>query len=424
MSQEEHRAPVGSAGRGDGAAAAALAQVPQKPRDVPLPPSFRNDDSESFQLWARRYEVIQEARYRDTGVNLDAVMASELPTRLPPELFIVWDNLPSATRRSFASTKKHLQEAFGKTDVIASFQAFANSRSRKPGEAMEVYAADVCRLVKEAFPDFEPNAAEYMKLTRFLAGLDQELQIKCHERGVKTFKEAFDIASQAERARKAAKLLPPTAPQNSCGAKDSSVNTISDGVAPLHKVVQDLTDTVRYLSKDLTDLKLTLNAQTLKSKQDAYSPNRPQRSPSPRGRDQEYSPAAQRYGRSFSPNSHMSRRHLSPEWHHNSSACQSVDRRRWDYYARSRDRPHSPHRGEMPRDYNRYSKSSPDRHTDYNNKDLPRPHYDRPSGNATNRRYSPSPVRKRVSFQGDRSENQHHYRDHGYQDDYQQGNFG
>ena len=123
-------------------------------------------------------------------MNLDAVMATELPSRLPPERFIVWDNLPSATRCWFAAKKKQLRNAFGRTDIIASFQAFPNSRSRKPNEAMEVYAADVCILVKEAGLD-----------QRFLAGLDQELQIKCHERGVKTFKEAFDIATPMERAR-------------------------------------------------------------------------------------------------------------------------------------------------------------------------------------------------------------------------------
>ncbi len=48
-----------------------------------------------------------------------------------------------------------------------------------------------------------------MRLSRFLAGLDQELQIKCYERGVKTFKEAFQVATQAERARTAAKLVQP-----------------------------------------------------------------------------------------------------------------------------------------------------------------------------------------------------------------------
>ncbi len=76
------------------------------PKDIPLPPPFRNDGTGSFQLWARRYEVIQEARYKDRGVDLDAVLAAELPTRLPPELFIVWDNFPSETQHSFKAAKK------------------------------------------------------------------------------------------------------------------------------------------------------------------------------------------------------------------------------------------------------------------------------------------------------------------------------
>lgn len=59
---------------------------------------------------------------------------------------------------------------------------------------MEVYAVDICRLVKEVFPDFEHNASEYMKMSRFIAGLVQELQVKCHERGVKTLTEAFEVA--------------------------------------------------------------------------------------------------------------------------------------------------------------------------------------------------------------------------------------
>ena len=184
------------------------------PRGIPLPPPFHNDGRESFQLWARRYEVIQEARYKDSGVDMNTVLAAELPTRLPPELFIVWDNLPQETQDSYTEAKKHLQTAFGQKDVIASFQTFPNARHRLPNEAMEVYAADVCRLVKEAFPDFEHNASEYMKMSRFIAGLDQELQVKCHERGVKTFTEAFQVASQAERARQAARLVMPVSSPN------------------------------------------------------------------------------------------------------------------------------------------------------------------------------------------------------------------
>lgn len=40
-----------------------------------------------------------------------------------------------------------------------------------------------------------------------------------------------------------------------------SVNITSESPASLHKVVQNLTDTVRHLNKDLTDLKLTLSAK-------------------------------------------------------------------------------------------------------------------------------------------------------------------
>ncbi len=52
-------------------------------------------------------EVIEEAHYKDSGVDLTTVLAAELRTRLPPELFIVWDNLPWATQCSYAEAKKH-----------------------------------------------------------------------------------------------------------------------------------------------------------------------------------------------------------------------------------------------------------------------------------------------------------------------------
>lgn len=114
------------------------------------------------------------------------------------------------------------------------------------------------RLVEEAFPEFEPKATEYMKLTRFLAGLDQGLQIKCHERGVKTFEEAFQVATQAERARQAAPTPCPSISSVTTAAQ--SVNTI-DNDASLRKIVLHLTDTVRDLSHNFSNfsVKLALN---------------------------------------------------------------------------------------------------------------------------------------------------------------------
>lgn len=65
-------------------------------------------------MWARCYEVIQEAHYKDGGVDVSTVLAAELPTRLPTELplFIVWDYFPWQTRASYTETNKHLQTAY------------------------------------------------------------------------------------------------------------------------------------------------------------------------------------------------------------------------------------------------------------------------------------------------------------------------
>lgn len=107
--------------------------------------------AELFTLWAHWHQVFQQVRHTDNAVDLDANQVLEIPTLLPHELFIVWDNLPKETKSSFA-TKKHLQDTFGQKDVLASFQTSSNACHRLPNKAMEVYAADICGLLKEASP--------------------------------------------------------------------------------------------------------------------------------------------------------------------------------------------------------------------------------------------------------------------------------
>ncbi|KAL1249389.1 hypothetical protein QQF64_020394 [Cirrhinus molitorella] len=361
------------------------------PKDIPLPPPFRNDGTESFQLWARRYEVIQEARYKDSSANLDAVLAAELPTRLPPELFIVWDNFPSEIQSSFAAAKKQLQDAFGQKDVIASFQTFPNSRHKLPNEPMEVYAADICRLVKEAFPDFEQNASEYMKLSRFLAGLDQELQIKCHEWGVKTFKEAFQVATQAERARQAARLVQPVSSAVRDYSAVQTVNAISDSdTVVLKQAVTDLTNTVKELSKDVSALKLQLHDQR----------GRAHRTPSPhRCSPTRYSaPGIASY--EHSQTRHSSARSPSPDRYRRSpSRGRDLYRRTKDTYQRNdqverfQDRNYPPYSTDFCPDYyedgrrGRWNDS-----TSYNSSSF--------------QRRSPSPHQKCVTFEDYRDRHQ------------------
>lgn len=390
-------------------------------KHIPLPPPFRLDGGESFQLWARRYEVIQEARYRDTGTDVDAALAAELPTRLHSSLFLVWDNLPKEIQDDYKATKKHLQKAFGQKDIIASFQTFANSRHRLPNESLDVYAADICRLVKEAFPDFEPNASEYMKLSRFVAGLDQELQIKCHERGVKTLKEALEIATQAERARQAAKLTMPLPPTNNTAdmVSNLSVTAVSNTDMHLQEAVHVLTDTIKDLSRDMKALKLQINTNEHISHRDIQIPDRSQRSPSPyrEGRDRyvptrspAHSPDPQRsHARYYSPGP-------KPQYASDSNRDMYSSRRGDEAYYRHRpeDYPHDSSRytGPSPRGY-RNSQYSPDRYSDYRQAGrTPYPSNDRHCDDFPSRRRSPSPGYKRVSFQNDQD-----------QQDRRQGNF-
>lgn len=411
MSDEEAQAP-----RENSAHTSRPRRAQTSPKDIPLPPPFRNDGTESFQLWARRYEVIQEARYKDSGVDLDAVLAAELPTRLPPELFIVWDNFPSEIQHSFKAVKKELQEAFGQKDVIASFQTFPNSRHKLPNEPMEVYAADICRLVKEAFPDFEQNASEYMKLSRFLAGLDQELQIKCHERGVKTFKDAFQVATQAERARTAAKLVQPVSSTVRENSIAQTVNVISDSdTLFLKQAVVDLTNTVKDLSKDVSALKLQLHDHRSRSHQ----------TPSPHRHSSTRHVSPTRYATEWSASydrlstKHPETRPPSPGIYRRSpSRRRDLYRQQDDTYQHNDRVDLSPHRRERFEDYYspKYSTAAgTDHYVDYRQgqrRDT------MASNNSSLQRRSPSPHHRRVTFDDYQD---HHYRPQQHSLDHQSG---
>ena len=80
----------------------------------------------------------------------------------------------------------------------------------------------------------------------FIAGLDQELQVKCHEIGVQTFNQAFEVTCQAEHTHQAARLVMPVSSANVairhiCTMQ--SVNSIGDNDNELRKTVQNLTAT-------------------------------------------------------------------------------------------------------------------------------------------------------------------------------------
>lgn len=256
-----------------------------------------------------------------------------------------------------------------------------------------------CRLVKEAFPDFEQNASEYMKLSRFLAGLDQELQIKCHERGVKTFKEAFQVATQAERARQAARLVQPVPFAVRDNSAAQTVNVISDtDTLFLKQAVVDLTNTVKDLSKDVSALKLQLHDEHSRSRQ-TTSPHR--RSPT------RYAMAwSAPYG--HSPTRHSDARSPSPDSYRRSpNRRRDLYRRRDDTYQHNGRVDFSPHRRERFKDgYSpKYSTAvCPDYYEDDRRGQR---NYTMYYNRSSFQRRSPSPHHKRVTFEEHKAQ---HYR--------------
>lgn len=158
---------------------------------IDLPPAFKRDRTESFTSWSRRFEVAVQAM-TSPNADLSPMMASNLPTRLADAAFLYWDSLPSSTQKDYddyyEDFKEKLKEVFGPKYSLPFFQTHVNARPHKSGESLDVYSADITRLVPEAFPNYDHNALEGEKFRRFVAGLDPVLQSKIHEMGAETLR--------------------------------------------------------------------------------------------------------------------------------------------------------------------------------------------------------------------------------------------
>ena len=169
---------------------------------VELPPPFRGDGQRPFATWIKQFEAAVRAQTRgaSTAVYMDT-LSNILPTRLDGAAFLLWDSLPGSVQLDYERVKEKLKDAFGMKQYLLFFQTCVNARPRQENESLEVYAADISRLVAEAFPDYDWAAQNGEKFRRFLAGLDPALQAKCHEQGATDMDEALIIASRCERAR-------------------------------------------------------------------------------------------------------------------------------------------------------------------------------------------------------------------------------
>lgn len=120
-----------------------------------------------------------------------------------------WDSLLPNIQCDYACVKEKLQEVFGQKQFRFYFQTCISARPSQPKESLEVYAADISRLVAEVFPDYDRTARAGENYRHFPAGLGPALQAKCHEHAATNMEEAL---RRCERARQALRAHTPGLP--------------------------------------------------------------------------------------------------------------------------------------------------------------------------------------------------------------------
>lgn len=124
-----------------------------------------------------------------------------------------------------------MQEVFGQRHFLDCFERNIFACLRAPDESLDVYAADISKLVQEAFTGYGDVAQRQDKFRRSLVGLDPLLRAKCQKQWPTDLEEALVITSRCEMACEALKMYysnPPVRqnPIGSCAAK--MVHSVSD----------------------------------------------------------------------------------------------------------------------------------------------------------------------------------------------------
>ncbi|KAK3506251.1 hypothetical protein QTP70_033602, partial [Hemibagrus guttatus] len=224
---------------------------------IELPPPFSGDEKQSFLCWTRQFEVaVRAITEGDDVASVNYELVRILPTRLAGAAFLLWDSLPATVQGDYNTVKERLKEAFGQRQFMDRFRASLSARPCAPRESLEVYAAEVSRLVDEAFPEYGDKAQREEKFRRFLTGLDPVLRAKCHEQGATDMEEAVIIAGRCENARNSIKTdyMPVNAAYgNSEGGAVAAVHSVTDNEG-LYRAVDRLTEEMRDMRIELMRL--------------------------------------------------------------------------------------------------------------------------------------------------------------------------
>ncbi|MEW8548468.1 MAG: zinc finger CCHC domain-containing protein [Candidatus Thiodiazotropha sp.] len=156
------------------------------------PPLFPGKQGDDFELWVKRFEAWAKLH---APSNAEKVLY--FPTMLGDAAFSVFSSLSEREQNDFEAIKSKFLAAYSSKAMIDAFRAELQARTRKDGENLVVYAAELRRLVKRAFPKYNEEAREDVVLNKFLDGTG-EIGKKVRRRDPKNVEEAIEKASRLE----------------------------------------------------------------------------------------------------------------------------------------------------------------------------------------------------------------------------------
>ena len=156
------------------------------------PPTFSGKQGDDFELWVKRFEAWSKLH---APSNEEKVLF--FPTMLGDAAFSVYSLLSEKEQNDFEKIKTKFVGAYASKALIDAFRTELQARTRKEGENLVVYAVELRRLVKRAFPKCNEEAWEDVVLNKFLDGID-EIGKKVRRRDPKNVEEAIEKASRLE----------------------------------------------------------------------------------------------------------------------------------------------------------------------------------------------------------------------------------
>ena len=162
------------------------------------PPSFEGNQGDDFLNWIDRFDAWCAVHAPSQNDRLKL-----FPTVLGGPAFTVYRELAPDRKDNYDRVKADFTAAFSSETYIEAFRAELTTRGRKPNENLVVYAGELRRLVRRAYPKYNAEAMEDVILHRFLAGIG-EIGVKVQNKDPKNVAEAIEKACKLECRKQAA----------------------------------------------------------------------------------------------------------------------------------------------------------------------------------------------------------------------------